>query len=264
MSQNEWKKCIAITGRLLLAYALIFAQGAWANQSQQARDKADSPPKAAAQPMSEKPSSAATVAKAESQQAQGEEPGSSEAAEKSPDNASHQDIKVHGHWTIEVRNPDGMLVTHREFENSLVQAGASFLASLLGRNYSVSFWMVEVFQSGGAGPCNGQGGASGVQCFIVDPNSFTPAPNIFQNLSVTTASTSAGAKQLILSGTATAAVTSAIDTVYTQLGYCRGTVAPSPLCPASGQTVFTAATVSPAVNVSTGQTIAITVAISFS
>src|SRR3989442_5421961 len=40
-------------------------------------------------------------------------------------------IKVHGHWTIEVRNPDGTLVTRREFENGLV--GASGLAQILAR-----------------------------------------------------------------------------------------------------------------------------------
>jgi len=35
----------------------------------------------------------------------------------------HEGIKVHGHWTIEVRNPDGKLVSHTEFENALVQPG---------------------------------------------------------------------------------------------------------------------------------------------
>jgi len=27
---------------------------------------------------------------------------------------------VHGHWTIDVREPDGTLVSHNEFENALV------------------------------------------------------------------------------------------------------------------------------------------------
>ncbi|HSP63214.1 MAG TPA: hypothetical protein VLQ90_09555, partial [Pyrinomonadaceae bacterium] len=36
-------------------------------------------------------------------------------------------IKVHGHWTIDVRNPDGTLVTHREFENDLQADGAIVL-----------------------------------------------------------------------------------------------------------------------------------------
>ena len=33
---------------------------------------------------------------------------------------TQEGIKVHGHWTIEVRNPDGKVVTHTEFENVLV------------------------------------------------------------------------------------------------------------------------------------------------
>ena len=32
---------------------------------------------------------------------------------------TQEGIKVHGHWTIEVRNPDGKVVTHTEFENAL-------------------------------------------------------------------------------------------------------------------------------------------------
>ncbi len=37
----------------------------------------------------------------------------------------HEGLKVHGHWVIEVRNPDGSLVRHVEFENSL--AGAYYI-----------------------------------------------------------------------------------------------------------------------------------------
>jgi len=36
-------------------------------------------------------------------------------------------IKVHGHWVIEVRNPDGRLVQRRDFENSLTSVGAQNL-----------------------------------------------------------------------------------------------------------------------------------------
>src|SRR2546428_3795116 len=42
-------------------------------------------------------------------------------------------IKVHGHWTIDVRNPDGKLVMHREFENALTAHGGGALFQLLGR-----------------------------------------------------------------------------------------------------------------------------------
>jgi hypothetical protein len=51
-------------------------------------------------------------------------------------------IKVHGHWTIEVRNPDGSLVSHNEFENALMPAGALNLARFLGRVNSPGLWSV--------------------------------------------------------------------------------------------------------------------------
>src|SRR5439155_9641455 len=47
-------------------------------------------------------------------------------------------IKVHGHWTIDVRNPDGALASHNEFENALEPGGASALSGLLGRSSTVN------------------------------------------------------------------------------------------------------------------------------
>ena len=43
-------------------------------------------------------------------------------------------IKVHGHWTITVRNPDGTIASTREFENALLEGtagGAELLTALL-------------------------------------------------------------------------------------------------------------------------------------
>lgn len=48
---------------------------------------------------------------------------------------THESIKVHGHWMIEVRNPDGKLVSHTEFENSLQSTGADILTGLLSGQY---------------------------------------------------------------------------------------------------------------------------------
>ena len=54
-------------------------------------------------------------------------------------------IQVHGHWTLEVKNPDGKLVTHREFENSLVyNGGALLLPALLNRNVVSGAWEVQL------------------------------------------------------------------------------------------------------------------------
>ena len=60
-------------------------------------------------------------------------------------------IKVHGHWAIEVRNPDGTLASHTEFENALMPGGAGILAMLLGRTApTVRGWTVTLEPVNGA------------------------------------------------------------------------------------------------------------------
>ena len=54
------------------------------------------------------------------------------------------DIKVHGHWTFDVRNADGSLASHSEFENSLVSNGASLLSRMLARVEPIRGWWIEV------------------------------------------------------------------------------------------------------------------------
>ena len=56
---------------------------------------------------------------------------------------NHEGITVHGHWTIEVRNPDGKLVSHTEFENALAPSGgAALLAGLLAGTVTPGSWEV--------------------------------------------------------------------------------------------------------------------------
>ena len=76
-------------------------------------------------------------------------------AAKPPAKGQHEGIKVHGHWTIEVRNPDGKLVSHTEFENALVQpSGAKILATLLAGVGVPGGYRVTVGDSTGfIGPC---------------------------------------------------------------------------------------------------------------
>jgi hypothetical protein len=59
-----------------------------------------------------------------------------------PNSAGHQGVKVHGHWVLQVKNPDGSLGDRREFENSLTTVGAfssgdQVLGLLLSGNASV-------------------------------------------------------------------------------------------------------------------------------
>jgi len=59
---------------------------------------------------------------------------------------NQEGIQIHGHWTIEVKDPDGKLVTHREFENSLAPSGsgASLLAAFLGGVAAPGSWIVQI------------------------------------------------------------------------------------------------------------------------
>jgi hypothetical protein len=71
-------------------------------------------------------------------------------------------IKVHGRWTIEVRNPDGTLASRHEFNNSLVVsggAGSGALVGLLGR----AFRGIRQWQIGLNGPADQENGPCGAR-----------------------------------------------------------------------------------------------------
>jgi hypothetical protein len=270
MSRNEWKKWIGVVGRLLLASALIFAQSALAGQNPKTTEKANSAQQTSAGP-GEKQSSAVAAAKAQSQEVKAEASESTAAEEKPSSDASHQGIKVHGHWTIEVRNPDGSLATHREFENSY-DSTTTLLPSILSRTNSVGFWQVVLTttsalsgQAGPQPPCGPSGGAS---CTLEETQwPASPDAFFFNTLTVTQSS-----RTIILSGNVTAPNTGAINYVSTQNYPCPNTTAPSPVpcfsagsgTPASNFTAFTFPSNMPPVNVSAGQTVQVNVTITFS
>lgn len=86
--------------------------------------------------------------------------------EESSDKGLNTAIKVHGHWVVEVRDPDGKVTARREFENSLaggVGGGAGLLAGLLGRVVTSGAWVVNLSDSSGS-----------IAAFISEPNA--PAP----------------------------------------------------------------------------------------
>ena len=65
-------------------------------------------------------------------------------------------IKVHGHWVVDVRNVDGSLASHTEFENALQNSGGNALTAILGRFETAGTWTINL--NGG-----------GIGCLIVDP-----------------------------------------------------------------------------------------------
>lgn len=167
-------------------------------------------------------------------------------------------IKVHGEWTIDIRNPDGTLVSHHEFKNALQTSGAVLLGHFLQRTNKAGEWVVSV--TGGPSPCN-------TPCWIYEPATQFPVSEgviIFKTLTI---SSQGGANNnTVFAGTATASQAGVIDTVYASNYRCS--VDSQGVCPAnpfnSSLSGFTRTTLATPINVVAGQIIQVTVVISFS
>jgi hypothetical protein len=190
------------------------------------------------------------------------------ANQAKPEEGPHEGIKVHGHWTIEVRNPDGKLVTHREFENSLDQnAGAATLVIPLDRSAVGGLWMVAL----GSSSCP----ATSPFCLLTESASSV-LQNTFRTLTVTESGSQTTNPHLVLSGTMTAPQSGSVNFVQTLQLECAPTVAPAncletnalgvnpPRGGEFGYGIFTSTLLNPFISVSAGQLIQVTVDISFS
>ncbi len=71
-------------------------------------------------------------------------------------------IKVHGHWVIDVRNPDGSLVEHRDFENSLQDKG-EYLTELVSGYATFGGYVIGL--SGNA--CPGALASGDTSCYFI-------------------------------------------------------------------------------------------------
>jgi len=158
-------------------------------------------------------------------------------SEAAPSSGEQVAIKVHGHWTIEVRNPDGTLAEHREFENAYV--GGTFLPRILARQAQIStssFWSVTL-----------RGGSAPNYIFfanIAELNGGGLSPPLVP-------ATGPNTGKFVLSGnrTNTSNDTWSVNAVLTAF---------------SSIGTFTEATLSQAITISPGQQVAVTVVISFS
>jgi hypothetical protein len=110
----------ALLAALAVALTLPGALAQSAKQNQKSENKASSSAKA--QPSHENSESAEAA---------------SVPAKEEREDGPHEGIKVHGHWVIDVRNPDGSLVTHHEFENAL-RPSSMVLPQILSRNASIN------------------------------------------------------------------------------------------------------------------------------
>ena len=174
-------------------------------------------------------------------------------------------IKVHGHWSIVIKNPDGSVASRHEFENALVLTETA-LGDILGRATVIGRWNVAVV----AAACVSQDGVgTPVVCDLEEPGGGNcPAASCqsFNNLTVSTANGKA-----ILQGNATATFAAPISTVTTFVSECprtgTGNYGLPAVCgntPASNASVFSSTNPTPTISVLAGQIIQVTVTFSFS
>jgi hypothetical protein len=147
-------------------------------------------------------------------------------------------IQIHGWWTIEIRNRDGSVARHVEFENALVGDGPAVLSYLLSSSWVPGSWELLVSgtlsETGPQGPCSTD--ASGA-CYMVASGSgpatqedcttavgaADPQPFCYANLttSLTGAPTPGfSSSSLTLSGQAYADFSTNIVSVQSLMSYC--------------------------------------------
>jgi hypothetical protein len=297
MRNGELNKLVGVASRILLAFLFAFSQSTWARQDQNAKDKADLAQTASARQDQAKQTTAAS-AKTQTE-AQGENAQNTVAEQKRSGDGSHEGITIHGHWTIEVHNPDGSLVRHVEFENSLdagfstpnptagqppivVPGGAAYLSAVLSGQWSApvvpDFWGIILVGPSGLSNLTNLSTTTNAPCVgpqlaacIIEPVTVSacgsPVASLSCNLSVTALGTSPAFTGIRLTGSVSATQIGQISTVATLIGNltCLASV---PNClPTSVVTAsFTSSTNFPGapIAVVAGQTIAVTVVISFS
>ncbi len=187
-----------------------------------------------------------------------------------PRKPGSEGITIHGHWIMNVVNRDGSIAEHRDFENALVpQQGGSVIAGLLLGTFSPQTFDVVLAGTGKTALLY----LSGQTC-----------PQVFANFHgdcspTLTEALGPGGYSVVLQSTYTPAAAVTITTVSTNLGTCPTTAPPNvvsaatcqattsgPIPGAGGAYVgifnFTAATI-PDLTVASGQSLAVTVTISF-
>ena len=179
---------------------------------------------------------------------------------------SSEGIKVHGHWTIEVREPDGRLVNRREFDNALTDGGRRSLSQILNRLATIGSWQVLLFNTTSSNqPCVNSSNEMAACSIVEASDSHSPASNYFKNLVITNPSQGVNAGNLVLTGTATASRTGAVDEVQTLLHFCSitETTANCPGGTTIGFTRFSRTNLDSAISVQEGQLIVVEVIIEF-
>lgn len=176
---------------------------------------------------------------------------STSSASGSP--AKAEGIKVHGAWTIQIRD-HGRTVRTARFHNDLTSKGSERLVSLLARQSSVGQWMIGITPQ----LCGTE--AAKEYCWI-DEAGGTIAQT--HTVVLSTPSTGDDTGKLVLKATLVATLDNSITTVQTSNVECPASSPPSTSCGSSGF-IFSRRDLPTAIPVVAGQQVLITVKYSFS
>ncbi len=184
--------------------------------------------------------------------------------------AADEGIKVHGHWTFEIYNPDGSFDRKVEFENALAISGVTALLRIMEKK-AIDYWFIRIDAGGlsmaGQHPCNDN--STPIPCSIGELGGPTNnGPSEFLNLTYQVANS-----KFILNGsftTASGLVSPEIGKVETFINTCDVNSAGGDgqsgglLCNVLNGTTFTEKTLASPISLSSGQIVQVTVEISFS
>jgi hypothetical protein len=229
-------------------------------------------------------------------------PATQAAAEEketpAPAKPGGEGIKVHGHWKFVVHDPDGKLVSTREFENSLVTpSGGDFVLSMLlaGQGVAADFAIALCPQAGAIGPFSVCTLASPNPVAVLVPSSNGTIESLLAANNLCGGGCVSGLNKqvtghlgapfgIVLSGSYTSTQNVSINAVQTVMGFCNlNATTPSLLnispqtCdtlnattnPSSGNAAldfspFTGTSLSTPQILSAGQILTVTVTLSFS
>lgn len=174
-------------------------------------------------------------------------------------------IHMHGHWTIEVRDPDGTLVEHREFDNALSDMAVPYLVAVLMRNETVGGWRILTTTSSSEVAPGCLDGGSPAPCVIVESTDPGTGDNLFPTLNVG-APSDFGSLQL--TGSFVAQIDGEVGIVQTFQLPCLPSISPDN-CPGSntidpaGVIPITSTTLASPIAVLIGQQVQVNVTITF-
>jgi hypothetical protein len=149
-------------------------------------------------------------------------------------------ITVHGHWTIDVKNPDGRVASHHEFENALSSA-RNVSRWLTHENITFKGWNVTL--------------SNGSSFWNIGEPAVSTIINL-QSTNLTVARSGPNADQVVLQGSVQIPSSVSISSVFTVLVITDST--------GSGGDEFSHRDLAPAIVIQSGQLVQVTVVLSFS